>query len=952
VSRNVLLIDDEPNFRRAIMTRMRNDGFTFFESEHPAQAVRILEAKPQIRVILLDLSFPDAEESARLVLDFVQRRPDDYRVIVLTAHEDLLEADEAIAKRVFHYLPKGRSNKGQGTAAIRFSLNQAFTHLEWAVLARKIGYMQEVQQLINEERDLGEILDLICRSVQAIVGAYTCHLRVYDFKHGDFHLMGFAPDGPLRNALGLARSKGQLFSGRVVESGVPELHDDFQHDENFLTFKRETLAKREMAPGEEEYWATVSSAYIVPISTGIFGPAEKPAVDAVLNVSSQSVGFFDDEKRALVDEFMSQATLAIAKDWLRVKRKELHQDYGEITKMLSDIRKRLAGRHVLHDIYGTVTEKLSALVSAEVVSIFVFNPRTKLIENVAEYRGNEHVHAPDEKYKVGQSFVGKIFDTRKSELLQTWPTGTKLEKDPRFDHTNTEHYIDIIPSRTLHHYLGVPIQVGGKIIGVLRVMNKKSDYYVEAMNDGAADNNGTSPRTGRFCLLERGFTPDCQNVVEITASHLAIAIQNALLFKAKLRRLRQLKTLGEVGRIINSDLDIETVLEQTIHAMAVVMQAEICMLFLREGGEERLVLRQCFGIPEERIAGASYAFGERLTGTAAATGSASLIAQAGVNDGKYDDKIRGYLSEKADRPREIESLMVVPLIAKGIVQGVMKVINKGGGDPHYRPEDLRFFETFGQYVSVALANASDYAVTSQELEVAKRDAFMSDLVWAVTHEITNTSGAIPTNVDLIREELGPVSPDVDEMLRLIAGMANQATEFAREIMLFSKARRGAKRALDVNEVARSTLRELRELGRNSYTARLETSLSAAPLVCTMYENPFKQIVRNIVINAFQELQGRDDGLITVSSREGDGPTAGWAVMTFIDNGRGILPEHLPRIFDADFTTRESGNGIGLWLVKNQLDFMGGTIEAANEPGAGARFTVSLPLTPLNAEPAV
>jgi signal transduction histidine kinase/ActR/RegA family two-component response regulator len=934
MTRSVLLIDDDPGYREILVRRFSPEGYRFLEADSPLAAIRLLGANPQVRVVLLDLSL--GQQSGIVMLDHLRDQAADYRVIVLTAHDELLTAEQAREYEVFNYLPKAERSSHQ---ALRFSLDQAFKDLERTALARKIGFLEEVQRHINAGRDTKQTLDLICHAVREVVGAYTCHIRVYDFATGDFRLAGLAPNGPLRHAFSAPRSKGEFFSGKVVQSGQPEYAADLLNDAQFLEFKRKSCESRSVTREEAEYWDSVSSAYIVPISTGFFGDT----VDAVLNVSSQSVAFFDAEKRALVDEFVHQASLAITKDWLQRWRDELHDDYSRISEMLGDMRDRLHGPDVLRGVCHTVTHKLSDLINAEVVSIFLYDEVTGKIRNVAEYRGTRHADALDEEYAIGQSFVGKVFERGETLHLQTTREGVKPAEDPRFDHSNTEQYGPIVPSGALEHYLGVPIRTGGKMLGVLRAMNKKSAYYDEVMRTGGgAANSQEGAQYSNFPLLERGFSADVRNVVEITASHLAIAIQNARLLSERGRQVQQLKTLSEVGRIISSELDIQTVLEQTINAMAVMMQAEICMLFLREEREDRIVLRQCYGIPETEFAGASYAMGEGVAGMVAATGKARLIEVVRANDGKYDDQIRKYLTQRDGIPREIESLMVVPIIAKSTLLGVMTVINKLGDDPHYRPSDLRLFRMFGQYVGVAIENAHIYQLTNQRLAIAERDAVLSELVRAVAHEINNTSGLIPANIAMIRSALVSRSRDVEEMLSLIEDVAAQATEFANQIAGFSASRRGERRALDVNQIVRAALREF---DPKTYKAQLVVSLASRALYCALYETPFKQIVRNIVINAFQALHQTEQGVVYVSTSQSTGEGKPVAVIKIRDNGSGIRPDHLARIFDSDFTTKPTGNGIGLWLVRKQLELIGGSIEVSSEPGAGAQFIVKVPLAP-------
>src|SRR4051812_34770006 len=149
--KDVLLIDDEPLFRRSVVQGLRNSGYRFLEAELPSQGVQLLDENPQVRVILLDLSFPDEDDSATVVLDYVRQRPSDYRVIVLTAHEELLPAEKALVYDVFHYLPKSHR-----LPAIQFSLDQAFKDLDRAIMAHRIDYLQEVQRRVSQNHGMKE----------------------------------------------------------------------------------------------------------------------------------------------------------------------------------------------------------------------------------------------------------------------------------------------------------------------------------------------------------------------------------------------------------------------------------------------------------------------------------------------------------------------------------------------------------------------------------------------------------------------------------------------------------------------------------------------------------------------------------------------------------------------------------------------------------------------------
>lgn len=467
-------------------------------------------------------------------------------------------------------------------------------------------------------------------------------------------------------------------------------------------------------------------------------------------------------------------------------------------------------------------------------------------------------------------------------------------------------------------------------------MNKRSDYYDEA-----------SVRQNRFSLLERGFSADCRNLLEITATHLAVAIGNADLLGEKERQVEQVQTLGDVGRLINSELDIEEVLKLTIQEMAAVMQAEICMLFLKDS-KDRIVLKQSFGIPETLLPNAFYEIGEGATGCVAKTGKPIRIGKTDRRNGKYDSEIHAFLTEKHRETKRIESLIVVPIISKGTILGAMKVINKVGDQLEYQERDLKLFQTFADYVGVAIENAQIYKLASDRLAIAESNAALSSLVTAVAHEINNTSGLIPANVAGIEAQLGTPSAPIKRMLALIDDVARQATEFANAIAGFSANRTGEKQALDVNSVIREAIEALKfdlPKYKNSETIDLELLLCNRELTCDIYKTPFIQIVRNIVINAYQALENKPSGIVRVSSSEDtDGPTR-FAVLQFEDNGPGIRADHKARIFEPNFTTKPRGNGIGLWLVQRQLQLIGGTIEVESEPNRGAKFIVRIPLSP-------
>jgi len=106
-------------------------------------------------------------------------------------------------------------------------------------------------------------------------------------------------------------------------------------------------------------------------------------------------------------------------------------------------------------------------------------------------------------------------------------------------------------------------------------------------------------------------------------------------------------------------------------------------------------------------------------------------------------------------------------------------------------------------------------------------------------------------------------------------------------------------------------------------------------------NQLNQVFMNLFINASQAIDGK--GEIRIRTRADDAKVC----IQIADNGKGILPEHLPKIFDPGFTTKGTGvgTGLGLAICYNIIQKHKGSITVESEPGRGTEFTLTLPIEP-------
>jgi PAS domain S-box-containing protein len=192
------------------------------------------------------------------------------------------------------------------------------------------------------------------------------------------------------------------------------------------------------------------------------------------------------------------------------------------------------------------------------------------------------------------------------------------------------------------------------------------------------------------------------------------------------------------------------------------------------------------------------------------------------------------------------------------------------------------------------------------------------------------------DLSFIREEM-PRAFD-----RLLEGV-ERVTRIVRAMKEFAHPDMDEQSPADLNHALETTLMVAHN--EYKYLARVETKFSELPPVrCNIGE--LNQVFLNMIVNAAHAIgsaQRGEDGLIVVrTALDPDGH----ARIEFVDNGCGITPENLDKIYDPFFTTKEVGKGTGQGLAISRsivVDRHGGTIEVNSTVGEGTRFTLRLPV---------
>ena len=222
-------------------------------------------------------------------------------------------------------------------------------------------------------------------------------------------------------------------------------------------------------------------------------------------------------------------------------------------------------------------------------------------------------------------------------------------------------------------------------------------------------------------------------------------------------------------------------------------------------------------------------------------------------------------------------------------------------------------------------------------------ATFEKLAASIAHEINQPLAAIVINGDACLQWLDREMPDLAEARSAANEMisdANRAWEIVRRLRALSRKADPEYRSLNINDLVTETIPLLRrEIASHGGALRMDLHSDVPPVAGDKVQ--LQQVIINLVVNGIQAMAGtigRENSLtIRSRRRRGNG-----VLVSVIDNGTGIDPRHLDTLFDAFFTTKPAGMGMGLSICRSIIEAHGGEVGASNNQDFGATFHFTLP----------
>ena len=257
---------------------------------------------------------------------------------------------------------------------------------------------------------------------------------------------------------------------------------------------------------------------------------------------------------------------------------------------------------------------------------------------------------------------------------------------------------------------------------------------------------------------------------------------------------------------------------------------------------------------------------------------------------------------------------------------------------------------FNQMADTVVARNAELKASQEQLLHAQKMDALGSFAGGIAHDFNNYLASIVAHAELAEFSLPANHPARRDVAEVLAS-ATRAADLTRQILVFSRRQVVERHNLDLNGVVRGIERMLRRLLGEAI--QLDVDYAAAPVAVHADQGQLEQVLVNLVANARDAMP--DGGTVAIrianvsvsaaDDRPPELPAGSFGQLTVSDEGTGIPPELLDRVFDPFFSTKSRGlgTGLGLAIAFSIIEQSGGRLSVDSTPNVGTTFKALLPL---------
>jgi GAF domain-containing protein len=660
----------------------------------------------------------------------------------------------------------------------------------------------------------------------------------------------------------------------------------------------------------------------------------------------QEVRPFTDKQIELVKNFAAQAVIAIENARLLNELRESLQQQTATSEVLKVIS---SSPGELEPVFQAMLENATRICEARFGNLVLY-------ENDAFRMAAMHGAPPEFAEKRGREPI--IHPSPKNPLFRVAKTRQLLHIiDLRID----EAYVDgDLPTRAFVELAGtrtivvVPMLKDDKLIGAIGIYRQE-----------------VRPFTDKQIELLKNF-----------AAQAVIAIENTRLLKELRESLQQQTATADVLKVISrSTFDLETVLQTLVESAARLCDSDRTIITRQKNGI--FYRAEAYGFSREFM---DYVRNIPIQPERGSAFGRALLEGRAVHipDVKVDPE---YTSVEMQRLGDYRTVLSVPMLREGVSTGVLSL-----GRSDVRPftdKQIELATTFADQAAIAIENVrlfervevrtrelaaslEDLRTTQDRLVQTQKLASLGQLTAGIAHEIKNPlnfvnnfSGISAELIDELKDTLKGISlddkarTDIDELTDTLKSNfdkvvhhGRRADAIVKNMLQHSREGSGEHRVIDINALVEESLNLAWHGARaetQGFEIKLKQSFDPSAGVADVFPQNIRRALLNVISNGFyaaterraQTDSGDYEPTLTASTKNlGDR-----VEIRIRDNGTGIAPDVMEKMFNPFFTTKPTGEGTGLGLsichdiiVKQHA----GSIEVDTQPGEFTEIKVVLP----------